>query len=101
MIRPYTRHEFRMWLRLMDPRLGKKNCVAFSAEPKKKPSLWFVNVSPVNVSRSRDHKYHYWEWCKENLQGQLLCYYSNYEDGTEWWGFTNKNDILLWALKWA
>lgn len=101
MIRPYSRHEFSRWLNLRDRRLGGKNCVAWSIEPKKKPSLWFVNVKPINVSRTSESKTDYWNWCNKNLRGQLLCYYGDSLNGIEWWGFTRYEDILPWILKWA
>ena len=100
-MRPYSRHEFSRWLNLRDRRLGGKNCAAWSGEPKGQPSQWFVNVRPINVSRTSESKADYWAWCRQNLQGQLLCYYCDSLNGIEWWGFTHKDDIMLWMLKWA
>lgn len=104
-LRIYTRHEFGRWLNLRDRRLGGRNCVAWSCEPKNHPSQWFVCVAPV-CDRTKGKNYtgtpaDYWTWCREKLQGRVLGYYSDRDNGIEWWGFTNQDDILLWTLKWA
>jgi hypothetical protein len=74
-----TRHEFRMWVKLREPRFYKWNSPAWTHEPKKYPSQWFVKVKPINVSQTWKYKKDYWAW----------------------WGFTNKDDIALWMLKWT
>jgi hypothetical protein len=43
-------------------------------------------------------KNNYWDWCREHLQGQMLCY--SFGESEQWWGFTNEKDIALWMLKW-
>lgn len=101
-MRVYSRFEFGKWLNLRDKRLGGRNCVCWTCEPKRHPSLWFVNVRPVTEGKGytglpKD----YWPWCKTNLRGRVLGYYSDRDNQIEWWGFTNKDDILLWTLKWA
>ena len=95
-----TRHEFRIWVKVREPRFYPWKSPACTHEPKKYPSQWFVKVKPVNVSRTRGYKKDYWAWCDKNLRGQLLCYWSDNEE-EEWWGFTNKDDIALWLLKWT
>lgn len=104
-IRIYTRFEFGKWLNLRDKRLGRRDCVAWSCEPKRHPSLWFVNVPPINLTNNgmRHHDLHreYWVWCSENLRGRVMGYYCDYENQIEWWGFTHKEDILFWLLRWA
>lgn len=42
----------------------------------------------------------YWNWCYTHLSGELICYLSSDKHG-EWWGFTNKDDIVIWLLKWS
>lgn len=59
---------------------------------------WFVCVKPVRVVTQIED---YWQWCEKHLTGKLLCYSSSDEDQEEWWGFTNKDDGILWILKWA
>ena len=40
-----------------------------------------------------------WAWCKENLHGELLCFTAS--DEKEWWGFTHREDIEFWILRWV
>lgn len=103
--RIYTRFEFSKWLNLRDKRLGGKNCVAWSCEPKKHPSLWFVNVRPIAMqsdnTRNWDLHREYWNWCSKNVNGRILGYYCDTDNQIEWWGFTHKEDILPWLLRWS
>ena len=62
------------------------------------PSEWFVCVKPIGVHR---FKFQYYDWCNNTLKGRVRCYSSNDEDKQEWWGFTVKEDIVLWTLKWS
>lgn len=62
---------------------------------------WFVCVNPMRLGRERDKKDMFWEWCSKNLIGRCRCFSSNYGGKEEWWGFTNKDDITIWMLKWA
>lgn len=41
----------------------------------------------------------YWKWCEKTLKGRVACYSSN--DNEEWWGFTEKEDIMIWMLRWS
>ena len=59
---------------------------------------YFVCVKPVIFWSSKDA---YWEWCTANTIGGLACFSSNSDDQEEWWGFTNKDDIFLWMLRWS
>lgn len=95
-----SRHEYRMWVRLREPRFYPRSSPAWTHEPPKHPGQWFVKVRPIRVSRSSYSKTDYWAWCNKNLQGRLLCYWSDTENQEEWWGFTNKDDIAIWLLKW-
>lgn len=96
-----TRHEYRMWVRLREPRFYPWSSPAWTHEPRRHPSQWFVKVKPIRISNSdRYRKSDYWTWCNKNLHGRLLCYWCDTENQEEWWGFTNKDDIALWLLKW-
>ena len=96
-----TRHEFRQWVKKRYPNFYKWDSPLWSIEDKKRPSKWFAQVRPVAMNRDgRRRKEEYWAWCNENMQGRLLCYYSDFENQREWWGFTKKEDITLWLLKW-
>lgn len=61
-------------------------------------SQWFVCIEASAIVDGG--KSEYWDWCNEFLSGKLICYSSGSPGEDEWWGFTEKNDILLWSLKW-
>ena len=61
---------------------------------------WFVCVKPDIIGRN-GMKPEYWSWCGENLKGVTRCFSSNHDDDEEWWGFTNKDDVVFWMLRWA
>jgi hypothetical protein len=42
-----------------------------------------------------------WNWCNQNLQGQVRCYSCDIDGMSEWWGFTNEKDIAWFILKWT
>lgn len=100
-----SRHEFRLWLKLRDPSFYSWKSPAWSMETKNIKPHWFVNVRPIRFYRNEHDitKQDYWDWCNKNLSGKLLCYWSDDEEGGtgEWWGFTNKDDITLWLLRWS
>ena len=58
---------------------------------------WFVLLEHSRIRRGHDD---YWAWCEHTLQGQTACYSAG-EDGTEWWGFSHRPDILPWLLRWS
>lgn len=62
------------------------------------PSQWFVCVEPLGVN---GYKFEYYNWCTTTLKGRVRCYSSDSDDKKEWWGFTDKQDIVLWTLKWT
>ena len=57
---------------------------------------WFVCVIPIDW-RSID----YWVWCDTVLHGKVKCFASDTIKQQEWWGFTDKDDVMLWILKWS
>lgn len=61
------------------------------------PSQWFVCVKPIGVHRFKSD---YYQWCNSTLKGQVRCYSTSSDDQKEWWGFTNREDIVVWSLKW-
>lgn len=66
-------------------------------------SEWFVCcpvIGGITNNNWRDIRDRYRQWCADNLTGNILCYYSSTNDDIEWWGFGNKDDIVLWSLKW-
>lgn len=98
-----TRHEFRQWVKQRCPEFYKWDSPLWSVEYKlKNQPEWFAMVQPVATNRNgRLRKEEYWAWCDQHMQGELLCYYSDRDNQREWWGFTKKEDIALWLLKWT
>jgi len=65
---------------------------------KKPPSSWFVCCVPIDLNGPNGIAGYFFDWCSKNLKGYISCYYSS---GTEeWWGFTEKDDLFFWMLKW-
>ena len=58
---------------------------------------WFVCVEPISLTTEVMDQY--WKWVKLNCCGRVVCFYSSTTE--QWWGFTNKNDITWWCLKWV
>lgn len=58
---------------------------------------WFVCVEPIGVHRFKSE---YYQWCNSVLAGKVLCFSSDSEGQKEWWGFTCKEDVPIWMLKW-
>lgn len=63
-------------------------------------SNWFVCVNPISLWNLKEAKKEYWEWSRTQLTGRIACYTSSDWTGEEWWGFENKDDIVLWSLRW-
>lgn len=55
---------------------------------------YFVQVSPIKVALKE-----YWQWCDDTLHGQVRCFISSVD--SEYWGFTDERDIVIWRLKWV
>lgn len=95
-----TRQEFTNHFRKLDPRLGQDHSPLWEPENVTKTrSQWFVCIKPIVGIRW--DKETYWKWCHENLQGKTCCYSSDDVGQEEWWGFEDRNDIIIWTLKWA
>lgn len=60
---------------------------------------WFVCVKPLGIGNRVMIHTEFWSWSKNNLQGRCRCFSSAVRE--EWWGFTDKEDITLWMLKWT
>jgi hypothetical protein len=56
---------------------------------------WFVCVRPINDMETHN------QWCSDHCKGKMLCYSSDDENNEEWYGFTEKDDIIWWLLKWG
>lgn len=99
------RTEFADHFNSVKPGLGDESSPLWAPEEDTGPLQWFVCVEPLSQSPKR--KAHevtkdvYWAWCNENLVGTTRCYSSDYQGKQEWWGFSDKQDIVLWTLKWT
>ena len=58
---------------------------------------WFIKVNPIKIPCST---LSYWNWICDNLKGEVRCYTSSSDDQEEWWGFTYKEDVIWWSLRW-
>ena len=96
-----TRDQFKQWLDRRYAGITHYASALWSVETKQK-SQWFVKVKPVSMQRDgRRLQDVYWSWCNAHCQGQILCYYSDFDNNEEWWGFTEYQDLTLWILKWS
>lgn len=59
--------------------------------------MWFVSVKPIRVSINR--KEEFWEWCKQYCPTGVGCYSASDEE--EWWGFVDRDEMMLWLLRWV
>lgn len=69
-----------------------------SSEERRITCHFFVCIKPIKFTGSKQE---YWKWVKETLSGEITCFSSDKISGEEWWGFTHKEDIPMWILKWA
>jgi hypothetical protein len=60
-------------------------------------SEWFLEIAPIAMS-SKDW---FWEECNSNMKGLLRCYMSSEDKNIEWWGFTDRNDVMWFLLRWG
>lgn len=64
-------------------------------------SEWFAFVKPLPLRPEPfDEREKYYQWCDDNMESMPLCYSSSDITG-EWWGFVDKDEAILWLLKWA
>ena len=95
-----TRQQFAEYFNSKDPRLGSAESPLWEPERVMKTrSEWFVCVKPlVGIRWNKDI---YWQWCNANLSNKVCCYSSDDVNLEEWWGFENRDDIIIWTLRWA
>jgi hypothetical protein len=58
---------------------------------------WFIKVNPIKIPCGT---LSYWNWICDHLKGEVRCYTSDSDNQEEWWGFTHKEDIVWWSLRW-
>lgn len=100
-----TRKEFKNWICALFPdhpaMANKESAVWIPEESGKVKCQWFVAVPPVHAGHSSNFRQGYWDWCNQHLKGHVRCFMRNPDNNEEWWGFTDRNDIVLWVLKWS
>jgi hypothetical protein len=97
-----TRQQFADYFNSVKPDLGNDDSPLWIPESDdiiKCQCQWFVNVKPLRLHHA--YKYSYWVWLRNNLKGEVRCYSSDYDNQEEWWGFTHKEDIVWWILRWS
>jgi hypothetical protein len=60
---------------------------------------WFVSVSPIRVSIANETKTKFWAWCRRNCASGMSCYSAS--DKEEWWGFSDRQEMTWWLLRWS
>ena len=69
-----------------------------SIDHQKVECSWFIKVKPLKLQDMAKNQY--WSWVHNSCSGKVLCFCSDSDNDEEWWGFTVKEDITLWLLKW-
>lgn len=96
-----NRDQFRDYWNNVDPRLGRDNSPLWEAESGlTEQCQYFVYVDSV-IWDSKDN---YWNWVNTSCRGSVRCFCSSqndFERGKEWWGFTHRDDIVFWTLRWV
>ena len=100
-----TRRQFAKMFNGVKDGLGKWDSPLWIPETMDKSARvkcqWFICIKPVWMREGA--KEEYWKWCNENLTGKVLCYSSSGSDREiqeEWWGFSDKQDLTWWRLRW-
>lgn len=93
-----TRKQFKQMFNNIGDNLGESNSPLWIPEQQEggKKSRWFVKIRPI----CRANRKEFWMWCSRHCRGQVLCYSSSPRENEEWWGFTNRTDVVLFLLKW-
>ena len=96
------RQQFINYFNDLQPELG--NITSPLWEPERVTNTsndWFVCVKPILAKPSWGEKRStYYQWCEQNLKNSPNCYSSDDINQQEWWGFKNREDIVIWMLKW-
>lgn len=102
MIKIYDRQQFVEYWEEIKPGLGQKDSVLWTPEQSLAPDgcQHFICISPI-PELWHDEYIEFWSWCGDQLKGHCRCFSSSTNPPEEWWGFTDKDDILMWVLRWA
>lgn len=101
-----NRKQFRNYWNNLCPGLGDEGSGLWALEHHTgKKSRWFISTRNIFTQTEEekqkipDIKQYFHRWCYNNTLGQILCYSSNYNE--DWWGFSHKDDIFLFRLRWS
>lgn len=90
------REQFKQYWNNLQPGLASEGSPLWAYEDYDgKKCQWFVSVDPSKKRAVDD----FWDWCHKECQGSVACYSSS--PNQEWWGFTDRDDIVWWLLRWA
>ncbi len=98
-----TREKWKSWIlqKWPNPALHLDESFLFIPELNSGKSCQsFVYKKKKNISE-QGLKKEYYKWCRNNLKGEVYCFWSNPDDDKEWWGFTDPDDVVWWLLKWS
>lgn len=96
-----TRVEFIEYFKKLDYRIDGNDPLCPLWVPEEEDYItchWFVRVLPLGIKTIKSD---YYRWCDQTLQGKVRCFSSDSEGQEEWWGFTHKEDVPVWILKWT
>ena len=96
-----TRQEFIDYFLNLDDRIDGNDPLSPLWVPEENGEVtchWFVCIKPIKAHRFKSV---YYQWCRDTLNGETRCFSTDRERQQEWWGFTVKEDIVLWTLKWS
>jgi hypothetical protein len=97
-----TRKQFKQHWESIKPGIASSQGALWAYErscPQK--GQWFICIRPLELRRNESERIAYWQWCNSKCTGQILCYSTDYENQEEWWGFSRREDIVLWFLRWT
>lgn len=92
-----NRTQFAAHFNQIQPGLGEPHSVLWAGERGHGYRCeWFLWTP--RLANWQEIREEYWQWCNLTLQGRVACY--SLDDVWEWWGFTQREDIVIWTLKW-
>lgn len=60
---------------------------------------WFVRVKPIRLPLYGAKQQQFTKWCKELCPSGVSCYSAS--DDEECWGFVDRDEMILWLLRWV
>jgi len=92
------RKQFRKLWNNYNPKFGDWDSPLWIPESSTgKKSRYFVKIRPIPYEKQKEFVI----WATKCCRGQILCYSVNTIDQESWYGFSHKNDIVWFLLKWS